>query len=43
MAAEEAIHDDELILGTFIVNDMPARVRFEAIASRSFVSPVLCA
>ena len=39
MLAEEAICNDEVILGTFLVNDLPTMVLFDVGANRSFVSP----
>lgn len=43
MTTSEAIRDDEVILGTFMVNDFPTVVLFDVGASRSFVYPKFCA
>lgn len=43
MTTSEAIRDDEVILGTFTVNDFPTVVLFDVGASRSFVYPKFCA
>ncbi|HEY5235573.1 MAG TPA: hypothetical protein VIJ14_05305, partial [Rhabdochlamydiaceae bacterium] len=43
MVADDARRDDEVILGTFLVNALPAYVLFDSGASRSFVSANFCA
>ncbi|TLX69787.1 hypothetical protein E9993_22755 [Labilibacter sediminis] len=43
MKIEEAKKDDEVILGTFLVNSMPAFVLFDSGANKSFVSYAFCA
>lgn len=43
MTAKVARRDDEVILGTFLVNGCPAMILFDAGASKSFVSPIFCA
>lgn len=43
MTSEETRPGDEVILGSFTINDMPTRVLFDASASKIFcVSYVLC-
>ena len=43
MVADEARRDDEVILGTFLVNALPAYVLFDSGDSRQFVSAKFCA
>lgn len=43
MTVEEARRDDEVILGTFSLNDRLDRVLFDDGACKCFVSPMFCA
>lgn len=43
MTAEEARHDDVVILGTFLVNDFSDLVLCNVGSSKSFASPTFCA